>query len=827
MLVLGLGLCLAGCGPTEISKQEAGKFIERWSRLYPKKLQQHKDLSVAALKMQLETHSDVENTNLKGAILGAYEDVETTFYFVENGELTQKGRSARETLMSIGKEALEPARFERAKIETLIKELDDVEKRLEKLTPLVFDGDVRKKLVTWLSSKTASSFRLSEANFSKVGTFLEKTAPPAYESTIRKLRQLYARRHELSQKVEASLAWFIAKYGYVQRHHRVRDIYIHPRHADRWNYPNIKGGRPDKAEAAFRAGEVWRTAGALTREMQNVSEILKRRIEGMLRDSYRDSVADVVEEVKPQHPQYTRLVETYREYRKLYDSGGWDYVKPLQNLAPKDSHPRVIELKERLRAEGFFEKEGQFDEYYGDGLEDAIREYQRTHQMRVTGQPHNLFWSSLNVPVERRLKQIKINIQRWRSTNIRYEEPYFGVVNIPGFMARLWRNQEVIQETAIVVGNNQARPRLKKDQDTEADKEDEEPPHPNRTPRLSAYVDRVIYNPYWNVTPRIRREEILPKVRASVEESYRARISAQIEKKKAGEDSFLSSVLGETGLADSEDANGENASAGPPAENSPQGDSPETSPEEQKGKPEMREALSQYLSKKRVDSLLGTSEQISPNLLQALPERSRTRYVFDVTSLLDLYGLESGKTGKKELQKRFPYLDLSRQIVDVSKTNPDAIPGWYEENGYEVVNPGKSWEYVRMLQGEDNALGRVKIIFPNQKWVYLHDTPKKALFDHAIRAYSHGCMRMEKPLAMAQKILEVDGILNEYDIDKILEGDEPDKKEQTPIFLQKPFPIHVDYFTVRVGEDGNPHFFADVYDYDEKMIEEGRVTLME
>ena len=132
-----------------------------------------------------------------------------------------------------------------------------------------------------------------------------------------------------------------------------------------------------------------------------------------------------------------------------------------------------------------------------------------------------------------------------------------------------------------------------------------------------------------------------------------------------------------------------------------------------------------------------------------------------------------------------------------------------------------------MLQGEDNALGRVKIIFPNQKWVYLHDTPKKALFDHAIRAYSHGCMRMEKPLAMAQKILEVDGILNEYDIDKILEGDEPDKKEQTPIFLQKPFPIHVDYFTVRVGEDGNPHFFADVYDYDEKMIEEGRVTLME
>ena len=61
---------------------------------------------------------------------------------------------------------------------------------------------------------------------------------------------------------------------------------------------------------------------------------------------------------------------------------------------------------------------------------------------------------------------------------------------------------------------------------------------------------------------------------------------------------------------------------------------------------------------------------------------------------------------------------------------------------------------VRQLPGEDNALGRIAFMFPNDHAVYLHDTPSRELFDEDARAFSHGCIRVEDPLSLAELVLD-------------------------------------------------------------------------
>jgi hypothetical protein len=197
-------------------------------------------------------------------------------------------------------------------------------------------------------------------------------------------------------------------------------------------------------------------------------------------------------------------------------------------------------------------------------------------------------------------------------------------------------------------------------------------------------------------------------------------------------------------------------------------------------------------------------------------------------------GDETSSEGQEEeaspLEKKFPYLDPETGEVDVSTTDPDNVPAWYAENNYEVMHPGKEWEYVRMDQGNSNALGRVKVIFPNRHDIYLHDTPKEKLFDREIRAFSHGCMRMDEPLGFAKYLLERDGTWSEIDVDSLLNervrkedessGETEWGLEYRPVFLDEEVPVYVEYFTARVDKKGRTHFYADVYGKDAEQLGE-------
>ena len=115
--------------------------------------------------------------------------------------------------------------------------------------------------------------------------------------------------------------------------------------------------------------------------------------------------------------------------------------------------------------------------------------------------------------------------------------------------------------------------------------------------------------------------------------------------------------------------------------------------------------------------------------------------------------------------------------------------------------------------GPNNALGRVKFMFPNEHAVYLHDTPSKHLFDRAGRAFSAGCIRVEHPFELAEILLGPDGWNQKRFEDVLATG------KETTVFLSKPLPVLLLYWTAQVGADGEILFLPDIYERDDAIAD--------
>jgi murein L,D-transpeptidase YcbB/YkuD len=116
---------------------------------------------------------------------------------------------------------------------------------------------------------------------------------------------------------------------------------------------------------------------------------------------------------------------------------------------------------------------------------------------------------------------------------------------------------------------------------------------------------------------------------------------------------------------------------------------------------------------------------------------------------------------------------------------------------------------LRQPPGEDNALGRVKFIFPNEHSIFLHDTPSRELFGSDKRTFSSGCIRVENPLEFATLLLDGDPRWNRQVIDDTVANG----KTET-VFLKEPLPVLIVYWTVSVGSSGELRFARDVYNLD-------------
>ena len=170
-----------------------------------------------------------------------------------------------------------------------------------------------------------------------------------------------------------------------------------------------------------------------------------------------------------------------------------------------------------------------------------------------------------------------------------------------------------------------------------------------------------------------------------------------------------------------------------------------------------------------------------------------------------------------------PFWNVPPDIVE-GETLPAVMsdPGFLERQNMEVldesgkpVDPSsidladpKKYRF-RQRPGADNSLGFVKFMFPNQFNVYLHDTPADSLFARASRSYSHGCVRLEQPLALAQYVLADQPEWTKEKIEEAMHSG-----EERHIKVKKPIPVYLGYWTARVSSDGILQFRKDIYRVD-------------
>nr|MBS0019010.1 L,D-transpeptidase family protein [Gammaproteobacteria bacterium] len=127
-----------------------------------------------------------------------------------------------------------------------------------------------------------------------------------------------------------------------------------------------------------------------------------------------------------------------------------------------------------------------------------------------------------------------------------------------------------------------------------------------------------------------------------------------------------------------------------------------------------------------------------------------------------------------------------------------------------------AWNFpytVRQDPGPNNALGRVKFVFPNKHLVYLHDTPSKNLFEHSQRTFSSGCIRVERPFELAELLLEDVAHWNAERIQRVLASGQTET-----VHLASPVPVLLFYWTAKADESGTVHFRADIYGRDQRVL---------
>jgi murein L,D-transpeptidase YcbB/YkuD len=152
---------------------------------------------------------------------------------------------------------------------------------------------------------------------------------------------------------------------------------------------------------------------------------------------------------------------------------------------------------------------------------------------------------------------------------------------------------------------------------------------------------------------------------------------------------------------------------------------------------------------------------------------------------------------------------LARQNIEVLRAS---------SKGLQRIDAGDvDWEdpealkrvVLRQQPGPGNALGSVKFLFPNPYDVYLHDTPADRLFVRQSRAFSHGCVRVAEPEALARYVLRDQ---SEWDTERIAAAMSADAERHVKLVSR--IPVHIVYFTAWVDEQGTLQFAPDVYKYD-------------
>ncbi|MBA3343364.1 MAG: L,D-transpeptidase family protein [Gemmatimonadaceae bacterium] len=157
-----------------------------------------------------------------------------------------------------------------------------------------------------------------------------------------------------------------------------------------------------------------------------------------------------------------------------------------------------------------------------------------------------------------------------------------------------------------------------------------------------------------------------------------------------------------------------------------------------------------------------------------------------------------------------PYWNVTPDIAEKELFPKFASnPGYMEANDYEFWSENGQ-RRIRQKPGDKNSLGLVKFIFPNDFNIYLHDTPQDNLFEKDVRAFSHGCIRLEKPNQLAQWVLGWDAA----EVEQQMRQGPNDRRVNLP----KKLPVYITYGTAYI-RDGQLWFGNDLYDRDDRLVQ--------
>jgi murein L,D-transpeptidase YcbB/YkuD len=363
-------------------------------------------------------------------------------------------------------------------------------------------------------------------------------------------------------------------------------------------------------------------------------------------------IKQAVERFTPANPIYRRLRRVLAEYRDIADKGGWPSVPEGPSLKPGMRDDRVAALRARLMATKDLVYAGDDPALYDEALTQAVERFQARHGLEADGVVGRQTIAELNVPVQHRIEQIIVNMERWRWMPDDLGERYI-LVNLAGFEMDVVESGAMVMNMRVIAGK----------------------PY-RRTPVFSSDMTYLEFNPTWTVPPTIAKHDILPKLR--------------------------------------QDAG--------------------------------------YLGKNDIRVFLGWQENAA---------------------------------------------QLAPSAIDWNAVDPKRIPYRFRQD-----------------PGPNNALGRVKFMFPNRFDVYLHDTPSRELFSKRVRSFSSGCVRVERPLELAEYLTRDLPGWNRRHIEEVIAS-----RKTTVVRLARPVPVHLTYSTVWIGEGGTIHFRDDIYARDDLLFQ--------
>jgi murein L,D-transpeptidase YcbB/YkuD len=374
-------------------------------------------------------------------------------------------------------------------------------------------------------------------------------------------------------------------------------------------------------------------------------EVADRRAADVVREAMSSGrLRQAVDAAKPSHWMYRRGRESLRRYRDIAANGGWEPVPAGDTLKPGAIDARIAVLRRRLAATGDLTGQASASDVFDQRLEAAVRNFQARHQLAADGEVGPATLAELNVPVEDRITQIRVNLERGRHLLHEIGDDDLVIVDIAGYELRYVQDRKVTWTSRVQVGQ----------------------PY-RQTPIFKSEIDHVVINPTWTVPPGILDKDILPAVR-----------------KDPG-----------------------------------------------------------YLA-------------------------SRGLEVFD-------------RHGRR----------VDAASIDWRRYTGNSFP-----------------YFLRQAAGPANALGRVKIMFPNPYLVYLHDTPSRSLFEKDTRAFSSGCIRVQKPFELVERLL-ADPAWGATALQRAV-----DSGETRTIRLARPVRLLLMYWTVDESDDGQVTFRQDVYGRD-------------